>query len=131
MLLPVVAYNTTAAQQLTGISENSGLTFWIGHCDVHDATMVDDEQGIVTSWAAPPDVKLNRGGSYHFNRAPWDQGFFYRLGWDCIMRDGAHHVFRLLRNVVDMTLTTSLGPPQGMGLPPFGGHRVRRLVPSE
>src|SRR5918997_6206480 len=34
-------HNSAAAGKPTGLSENAGLNFWIGDCDVHDVTTVD------------------------------------------------------------------------------------------
>ena len=101
----VVQYNSRAAHQLTSISENSGLVFFIGHCDAHDVTTVN--KGVTFGFGPPPASQTNRGGSYTFeDRDIWDQAFFYRQGWDCIRRDGAHHLLVLAQNVVDMTVIT-------------------------
>lgn len=94
------------ARPVRGFVEDSGLVFWIGHCDVHDVS-TDDTQGNTASFAPPPAVQLNRGGSYHFvGREIWDQAFFYELRWDCIERDGLHHLLTVSRNVTDMTVTS-------------------------
>jgi 4-amino-4-deoxy-L-arabinose transferase-like glycosyltransferase len=111
VLALVVTYNSVAAQRLTGISENSGLNFWMGHCDVHDVTTVDRSQGVDAYFLSPVALQLQRGGSYRFeDRMVWDQVFFYGLGWDCIRRDGGRHAFLLSRNVIDMTATTTPWP---------------------
>jgi 4-amino-4-deoxy-L-arabinose transferase-like glycosyltransferase len=111
VLLLAVGVNSSAAHRLTGLSENSGLNFWLGHCDVYDVTTVDDKQGISANFTNPVPLQLHRGQSYHFvDRAIWDQAFFYHLGWDCIEHDGARHFFVISRNIMDMTATTTPWP---------------------
>jgi 4-amino-4-deoxy-L-arabinose transferase-like glycosyltransferase len=102
-----VLYNSAAADKPTGLSENAGLNFWIGHCDVHDVKTVDPVRNITYSFGNPVWSQLERGGSYYFEgRLVWDQGFFYKLGLRCIERDGLGHVRVLGRNVLNMMATT-------------------------
>ena len=103
----VVAHNTLAAGKLTGISENGGLNFWMGHCDVHNVTTFDARRNIRLGFGNPVWAQLGRGGTYHFEGPSiWDQSFFYDLGLQCIRRDGLGHARILVRSVLDMTATT-------------------------
>lgn len=103
----VLLHNSVAAGKLTGFSENSGLNFWIGHCDVHDVTTIDPRRDIFFEFANPVWVQLERGGSYYFKgRLAWNQPFFYDMGLQCIRRDGLGHVRILARSVLDLTATT-------------------------
>ena len=102
-----VLYNSAAADKPTGLSENAGLNFWIGHCDVHDVKTVDPVRNITFSFGNPVWTQLKRGGTYYFEgRLVWDQAFFYKLGLRCIERDGLGHVRVLGRSVLNMTATT-------------------------
>ena len=86
-------HNSAAAGKPTGLSENAGLNFWIGHCDVHDVTTVDPARNITFQFANPVWMQLGRGGTYYFEgRLVWDQGFFYEMGLRCIERNGLGHV---------------------------------------
>jgi 4-amino-4-deoxy-L-arabinose transferase-like glycosyltransferase len=103
----VVVHNSLVAGKLTGLSENSGLNFWMGHCDVHDVTTVDPSQNVSFTFGNPVWAQLGRGGHYYFEGPMvWDQSFFYDLGLRCIQRDGLGHVRILARNLLDMTATT-------------------------
>ena len=103
----VVAYNSDVAGRVTGISENGGLNFWMGHCDVHDVTTVNARRNIRFGFGNPVPAQLERGGSYHFEgRFVWDQSFFYDRGLQCIREDGLGHARIVVRNVLDMTATT-------------------------
>jgi 4-amino-4-deoxy-L-arabinose transferase-like glycosyltransferase len=103
----VVLHNSVAADKLTGLSENAGVNFWMGHCDVHDVKTVDPATNLFFGFGNPVWAQTGRGGSYYFEgRLAWDQGFFYKLGLRCIERDGLGHVRILARSVVDMTATT-------------------------
>lgn len=102
-----VVHNSAAADKPTGLSENAGLNFWIGQCDVHDVTTVDPARNITFTFGNPVWAQLGRGGSYYFEGPlVWDQGFFYGLGLRCIERDGLRHVRVLARNVLNMSATT-------------------------
>jgi 4-amino-4-deoxy-L-arabinose transferase-like glycosyltransferase len=107
ILAGAVLHNSAAAGKLTGLSENAGVNFWIGHCDVRRVTTYDPATGATYTIATPVWLQLGRGGDYYFEgHTVWDQGFFYRLGLRCIERDGLGHVGLLSRNVLDMTATT-------------------------
>jgi 4-amino-4-deoxy-L-arabinose transferase-like glycosyltransferase len=103
----VMVHNSFAAGKFTGISENSGLNFWMGHCDVHDVTTFDARRNIRLGFGNPVWAQLGRGGTYRFEgRSIWDQSFFYERGLQCIRRDGFGHARILVRSVLDMTATT-------------------------
>src|ERR687893_697575 len=107
ILAGTALHNSAAAGKPTGLSENAGLNFWIGHCDVHDVTTVDPVRNITFQFGNPVWTQLGRGGSYYFEgHLVWDQGFFYEMGLRCIERDGLGHVRVLARNVLNMSATT-------------------------
>lgn len=109
----VVLHNSVASDKLTGLSENSGLNFWIGHCDVYEVTTVDPRRGISFQFKNPVWSQLGRGGTYRFEgRLAWDQSFFYNEGLRCARRDGFGHIRILGRNVLDMTATTVPWPQE-------------------
>src|SRR5215204_7114222 len=66
ILASTALYNSAAAGKPTGLSENAGLNFWIGHCDVHDVTTVDPVRNITFQFANPVWMQLGRGGTYYF-----------------------------------------------------------------
>ena len=107
ILTGAVWHNSAAAGKPTGLSENAGLNFWIGQCDVHDVTTVDPDRNISFNFNNPVWAQLGRGGSYYFEGYMiWDQGFFYEMGLRCIEEDGLDHVRLLARNVLNMGATT-------------------------
>jgi hypothetical protein len=107
ILAGTALHNSAAAGKPTGLSENAGLNFWIGQCDVHDVTTVDPVRNITFQFGNPVWTQLGRGGSYYFEgHLVWDQGFFYEMGLQCIERDGLGHVRVLARNVLNMSATT-------------------------
>jgi 4-amino-4-deoxy-L-arabinose transferase-like glycosyltransferase len=107
ILAGTVLHNSAAAGKPTGLSENAGLNFWIGQCDVHDVTTVDPARNITFHFGNPVWAQLGRGGTYYFEGPlVWDQGFFYEMGLRCIERDGLGHVGVLARNVLNMGATT-------------------------
>jgi len=107
ILAGTVWYNSAAAGKLTGLSENAGLNFWMGHCDVHDVRTVDPVRNITFGFGNPVPAQLGRGGTYYFEGiVVWNQGFFYEMGLRCIKRDGMGHVSILARNILNMTATT-------------------------
>ena len=107
ILAGTALYNSAAAGKPTGLSENAGLNFWIGQCDVHDVTTVDPARNITFTFGNPVWAQLGRGGSYYFEGyLVWDQGFFYEMGLKCIEREGLGHVRVLARNVLNMSATT-------------------------
>jgi 4-amino-4-deoxy-L-arabinose transferase-like glycosyltransferase len=107
ILAGTALHNSAAAGKPTGLSENAGLNFWIGQCDVHDVTTVDPARNITFTFGNPVWAQLGRGGSYYFEGyLVWDQGFFYEMGLRCIEREGLGHVRVLARNVLNMSATT-------------------------
>ncbi len=131
ILAGTVAHNSVAADKLTGLSENAGLNFWMGQCDVHDVKTVDPARNITFNFGNPVWAQLDRGGSYYFGGPlVWDQGFFYGLGLQCIERDGLGHVRVLARNVLNMTATTIPWPQVNNEHGQRGVVRVSNLVYS-
>jgi 4-amino-4-deoxy-L-arabinose transferase-like glycosyltransferase len=107
VLAVVVTHNTAAAGHLTGLATNSGLNFWFGHCEAKRVTTFDDKGRQTAQFAHTVPNLTGRGGEYTFHNVDtWDDQFFYQLGWECIQQDGPAHVFRLARNIIDMTATT-------------------------
>ena len=107
ILAGTVLHNSAAAGKLTGLSENAGLNFWMGQCDVHDVKTVDPVRNITFAFGNPVWAQLGRGGTYYFEGPlVWDQGFFYNLGLRCVRTHGVGHVRVLARNVVNMSATT-------------------------
>jgi hypothetical protein len=108
-VIPVVAYATAASGHVT-LSENSGLVFYMGHCNVKAV-----EAGPPSAhffFESPVTTQLQRGTNVNFpGHDIWDQGFFYSQGFACIAQDGIGHVRMLLRNVFDMGLSTVPWPP--------------------
>jgi hypothetical protein len=120
ILAGTALHNSAAAGKPTALSENAGLNFWIGHCDVHDVTTVGHDPNYTFKFGNPVWAQLGRGDSYHFEGYfVWDQAFFYRMGLQCVERDGLGHARVLVRNVLNMTATT-VPWPQSNG----GGQRA-------
>jgi hypothetical protein len=100
-----------AAGKPTFISENGGLTFFIGHCDALAVKSGDPLTGPYFNFAAPPAIQRGSGRVYELpNVLAWDQGAFYALGLDCIRNDGVAHLRTIVRAVFDMTLTSKPWP---------------------
>jgi hypothetical protein len=107
ILAGTALHNSAAAGKPTGLSENAGLNFWMGHCDVHDVTTTDPVRNITFTFGNPVWAQLGRGGSYYFEGyLVWDQAFFYEMGLRCIEKNGVGHVRVLARNVLNMGATT-------------------------
>jgi len=107
VLAGAVLHNSAAADKLTGLSENAGLNFWIGHCNVHNVTTTEPAKDLTFKISNPVYTQLGQGESYYIEgHLMWDQGFFYKLGLRCIERDGLGHVRLLARNILNMTATT-------------------------
>jgi 4-amino-4-deoxy-L-arabinose transferase-like glycosyltransferase len=107
VLAIVILHNSVAAGKLTLTSENSGLTFWIGHCDVHAVRTTDPRTGAFFEFSSPPAFQRGSGKDYAFtDHMVWDQDFFYAMAFDCIRQDGIAHLRTLARGVFDMTLTS-------------------------
>jgi 4-amino-4-deoxy-L-arabinose transferase-like glycosyltransferase len=103
----VVMHNSAAAGKLTGLSENGGMNFWLGHCDVARVQATDPATNITRSFGLPSaGQRHNRTIAIFPDHAVWEQGFFYSKGIDCIRDDGLNHLALTARNVVDMTATT-------------------------
>jgi 4-amino-4-deoxy-L-arabinose transferase-like glycosyltransferase len=131
ILAGTVLHNSVAADKPTGLSENAGLNFWMGQCDVHDVRTVDPARNISFSFGNPVWAQLGRGGTYYFEGPlVWDQGFFFGLGLRCIERDGLGHVSVLARNVVNMTATTVPWPQGNNEEGQRGAVRVSNLAYS-
>jgi 4-amino-4-deoxy-L-arabinose transferase-like glycosyltransferase len=131
ILAGIVLYNSAAANRPTGLSENAGLNFWMGQCDVHDVTTADPAQDLTFQFGNPVWAQLGRGGSYYFeDHLIWDQGFFYERGLRCIERDGLGHVLLLAGNVVNMTATTIPWPQVNNEAGERGVVRVSNLAYS-
>lgn len=127
----VVLHNSIAADKFTGLSENSGLNFWIGHCDVYEVTTVDPRQDIFFQFKNPVWSQLDRGGTYFFEgHLAWDQSFFYDMGLGCIRQDGLGHARILARSVLDMTATTVPWPQANDEMGQRGPVQVSNLVYS-
>ena len=122
LFMAQAAYDSVAAGRLTLSSENGGMTFFLGHCDV--ATMAAND-GATLAWTFAAPVAVQRGGgrNYVFNGVPvWEQSFYYQRGFDCIREDGLGHVRLLLRSLVDMGASTVPWPPsQEAGVRDFAG----------
>ena len=81
ILAGTALHNSAATGKPTGLSENAGLNFWIGQCDVHDVTSADPVRSITFTFGNPVWAQLGRGGSYYFEGyLAWDQAFFYEMG---------------------------------------------------
>ena len=108
LLALVVAYNTAATGHLAFVSQNGGITFYLGHCDVRRVTARDG------TFLTPPTQQRGTGSDATFpDRSVGDQSFFYQQGLACIRDDGLAHARILARDVLDLTLTTSLWPQVG------------------
>jgi hypothetical protein len=106
---PVIAYASAASGHLT-LSENSGLVFYMGHCNVK--AVEAGPPGAHYFFQSPVTTQLRRGTDVNFpGHDIWDQSFFYGQGLSCIEQDGLGHVRRLLGNVFDMGLSTVPWPP--------------------
>ena len=107
VLSGVIWYNSVATGRLTGLSENSALNFWMGHCDVAEVRTNNANQNVSFMFGLPVPGQLGRGGSYTFEGPlVWDQKFFFDLGLQCIRKDGISHISLLARSVLDMTAST-------------------------
>lgn len=106
----VLVHNSVAAGKPTGISENSGLTFFLGHCDVR-TVFSGRPPGPTFRFGAPVAFQRGTGRTYVFPEdLVWDQGFFFGKSAECIRDDGVGHVRILGRSLLDMTSTTVLWP---------------------
>lgn len=106
VLAAVLAVNSSNAGHLTGISENSGITFFQAQCNVHNV-LTGQSAGFAQDFGNPVAQSLGRGRDVSFpDRLAWDQGFFYGQGLKCIGSDGLGQVFVFARDLVDLTATS-------------------------
>ena len=111
VLVLVLAHEAVIVGRVVGVSENSGLTFYLGHCDVRRVT-TGTPQTLTYQFQTPVATQLDRGKNVSFpDHQIWDQGFFYAQGFGCIAADGLGHVQTLVRNIYDMGLSTIPWPP--------------------
>lgn len=111
IVVAVMVHNSAATGRLTGLSENSGVVFFMGHCDVNTVTTGSRDQ-IFYLFASPVATQRGGGANYHFaDHQVWDSGFFFQQGLECIRRDGLAHLGLELRMVLDMLATTVPWPP--------------------
>jgi dolichyl-phosphate-mannose-protein mannosyltransferase len=111
VLALVLAHEALIVGRVVGVSENSGLTFYLGHCDIRRVTTGRPE--ILTyTFQTPVATQLDRGKDASFpDQQIWDQEFFYAQGMSCIAADGLAHVRVIVRNIYDMGLSTIPWPP--------------------
>jgi hypothetical protein len=113
-VLPCMAtmrLNSRAMGKPSGLSNNGGLVFYQGHCDVVHVHM----EGM--GFAAP--VRIQRVLLEHGNaekkvvhkRRGWDNAYFIDLGMNCIKQDGWKHLHRIYTNVADLFAPTEPWPP--------------------
>lgn len=111
VLALVVLHNSLATGRLTFLSENGGLTFFLGHCDALVVKTGDPARGPYFEFAPPPALERGSGRTYVMTTPlAWDQNEFYGMGLDCIRNDGVAHLRTLARGVFDMTLTSKPWP---------------------
>lgn len=111
ILALVVLHNSLAAGKPTFLSENGGLTFFIGRCDVLRVETGDSSTGRHFVFAAPPALERGSGRTYRMTSPlVWEQEAFFRMGLDCIREDGVAHLRTVARGVFDMTLTSKPWP---------------------
>jgi hypothetical protein len=105
----VIAHNSAAEDRLAGPDGHGGLVFFIGHCDVKYVALTG--KGGNFGFGPPPQFQLGRGRTYNLpDHAPWDAGFFYREGLQCIRENGVNHLSILTLSLANMTATTLLWP---------------------
>lgn len=107
----VVVVNSNNAGHLTGVSENSGLTFYQAQCNIHRVS-TGRPPGFGYVFENPVAFSLRRGHDARFpNHIGWDSGFFFGQGIDCVGNNGLGHVAILVRDVLDLTATSVPWPP--------------------
>jgi hypothetical protein len=103
--------NSVAMGKPSGLSNNGGLVFYQGHCDVVHVHM----EGM--GFAAPVRIQrvLLEGGNAEkkvvHKRRGWDNQYFIDLGLKCIKHDGWKHLRRIYTNVADLFAPTEPWPP--------------------
>jgi Dolichyl-phosphate-mannose-protein mannosyltransferase len=111
VLALVLAHEALVVGHVVGVSENSGVTFFLGHCDVRRVTAGRPET-LTYTFQTPVATQLDRGNNVTFpDHQIWDQEFFYAQGMSCIAADGLAHSRVILRNIYDMGLSTIPWPP--------------------
>jgi hypothetical protein len=111
VLVLVLAHEAAVVGRIVGVSENSGLTFYLGHCDVRRVTTGRPET-LTYQFQTPVATQLDRGKDASFpDHQVWDQDFFYGQGLSCIASDGLGHARVIIRNIYDMGLSTIPWPP--------------------
>ena len=109
LALPVAGgiwYSSAARGQLTLIASGGGLNFFGAQCPVRAVRLLVSP-GQSYEYESPVTDQLNRGSDYFYRGiAPWDEGFLYRQGLDCIRHRPLRALVYALRNVADMTATT-------------------------
>jgi 4-amino-4-deoxy-L-arabinose transferase-like glycosyltransferase len=113
LALPVAGgiwYSSAARGQLTFIASNGGLNFFQEACSVH-VLYLSESPGTSYYFGSPVAAQLNRGTDYYYRGiAPWDEGFFYRRGLECLKRRPLSALADSLRNVADLTATSEPWP---------------------
>ena len=108
----MIVHNSVAAGKPTGMSENSGITFFIGQCQVHT---VHTRGGAFIG--PPPAAQQGRGRIYDFpDHEVWDQDFFFRKGLECIRQDGWAHARVTARTIPDLLWTSIIWPQVNEGI---------------
>ena len=111
VLVLVLAHEALIAGRIVGVSENSGITFYLGHCDIRRVTTGVPET-LMYQFQTPVATQLDRGKDVSFpDHQVWDQEFFYSQGLSCIAADGLAHARVIIRNIYDMGLSTIPWPP--------------------
>jgi Dolichyl-phosphate-mannose-protein mannosyltransferase len=111
VLALVVAHEALIVGRVVGVSENSGVTFYLGHCDIRRVTTGTPET-LTYQFQTPVATQLDRGKNAVFpDHQIWDQEFFYAQGMSCIAADGLAHARVIVRNIYDMGLSTIPWPP--------------------
>ena len=106
----VIAFNSGAAGAVVGLSENGGMMFFQGQCDVAFVSGGPASRPFYFKLTAP--AQTHEGRSYAFPGVQvFNQGFFYRQGMDCIAHDGLGQLGVLGRHLEDM-LATSVPWPE-------------------
>lgn len=109
-LVPVagaIAHNTAQADRLTGLSENSGLNFFIGRCDIALVNTLSRDG--LTRWQFGTPPAIQQGGRRTVtlpDREIWDEGWFFEEGARCVRDDGLGHARIVGRSVLDLTATS-------------------------
>ena len=83
ILAGTVLHNSVAAGKPTGLSENGGLNFWMGQCDVHDVET--ETQPETSPSASATQSGRNWGGeAATTSRDPWYGTKGSSTSWDAV-----------------------------------------------